>query len=171
MTDEKREQTFLHWQDEHRGILLKVARSFAMSRGDQEDLLQEILIQLWRSMKGFDGLAKPSTWIYRVALNTAMGWQRGERRRRRRMEKMVAMDAYWLEKKDTENERLALLYEAIHKLLPHERYLILLYLDNLQYSEIAEIIGISESNVGVRINRARKKLTALCNGETTNELG
>ena len=75
------------------------------------------------------------------------------------MKKMVEMDAYWLEKNDPENERLTRLYEAIHKLLPHERYLVLLYLDNLQYSEIAEI---SESNVGVRINRARKKLTALC---------
>lgn len=164
MTDEEREQIFLQWQSEHRGILLKVTRSFALSRGDQEDLVQEILIQLWQSLDRFGGQSKPSTWIYRVALNTAMDWQRGERRRRRRMEKMVAMDAYWLEKKDPENERLTFLYEAIHKLLPHERYLVLLYLDDLQYSEIAEIIGISESNVGVRINRARKKLTALFNG-------
>lgn len=163
MTHEEREQTFLQWQSEHRGILLKVARSFAVSRGDQEDLVQEILIQLWQSMDRFEGLSKPSTWIYRVALNTASGWQRGERRRRIRIEKMVEMDAYWQEKKDPENEHLTFLYEAIHKLLPHERYLILLYLDELQYSEIAEIIGISENNVGVRINRARKKLTALCN--------
>lgn len=166
MTDEEREQIFLQWQCQHRGILLKVARSFAVSQGDQEDLLQEILIRLWQSIDGFEGQAKPSTWIYRVALNTAMAWQRGEHRRRRRMEKVVAMDAYWLQKKDPINERLALLYEAIHRLLPHERYLILLYLDNLQYSEIAEIIGISESNVGVRINRVRKKLTALCEKET-----
>ena len=78
------------------------------------------------------------------------------------MEKIVEMDAYWLKRSDPENARLAALYEAIHKLAPHERYLVLLYLDDLQYSEIAEIIGISESNVGVRINRARKKLTNLC---------
>ena len=77
---------------------------------------------------------------------------------------MVEMDAYWVEKKDPENEQLNMLYEAIHQLLPHDRYLVLLYLDDLQYSETAEIIGISESNVGVRINRAKKKLAALCNG-------
>ena len=164
MTDEQREQTFLQWQDEHRGILLKVARSFAVSQGDQEDLAQEILIQLWQSIGSFNGDSKPSTWIYRVALNAAMGWQRGERRQRFRVQKMVDMDAYWLKGKEHENEQLTQLYEAIHKLSPHDRYLVLLYLDDLQYSEIAEIIGISESNVGVRINRAKKKLAALCNG-------
>ena len=161
MTDEEREQTFLQWQSEHRGILFKVARSFALSQGDQEDLVQDILIQLWLSMDRFEDRAKPSTWIYRVALNTALGWKRGERRRRRRMEKMVELDAYWQGKNDRENDRLTWLYEAIHQLLPHERSLVLLYLDNLQYSQIAEIIGISESNVGVRINRARKKLAEL----------
>ena len=74
---------------------------------------------------------------------------------------MVELDAYWQEKKDQQNDRLAWLYEAIHQLLPHERSLVLLYLDNLKYSQIAEIIGISESNVGVRISRARKKLAEL----------
>jgi len=164
MTHQEREQTFLQWQTTHRGILIKVARSYAVGPADQEDLVQEILIQLWRSIEQFNGQAKASTWIYRVALNTAMTWQRGERRRRDRVEKLVAMDAYWLEQKDPENERLTVLYEAIHQLPPDERYLVLLYLDDLHYSEIAEIIGISESNVGVRINRARKKLTDLCSG-------
>lgn len=162
MTDSEEEKTFLRWESEHRGIFLKVARSFAVSRGDQEDLVQEILIQLWRSMNGFRGQAKPSTWIYRVALNTAMTWQRGERRRRHRMKKMVETKAYWQDKCDAENEQLATLYEAIHQLQPHERSLVLLYLEDLKYAQIAEIIGISESNVGVRINRARKKLTDLC---------
>jgi len=163
MTDEERERTFLHWQSEHRGILLKVARSFAVARSDQEDLLQEILIQLWRSIDGFQGEAKPSTWMYRVALNTAMAWLRGERRRRRRMEKLVELDAYWVGKKAPENELLTRLYEAIHQLPPHDRTLVLLVLDDLSYADIAEIIGISESNVGVRIHRARKKLSTLCN--------
>jgi len=143
-----------------------VTRSFAAARDDREDLLQEILIQLWRSVDGFHGEAKPSTWIYRVALNTATGWLRGERRRWRRTKRMVEMDAYWVKKKDPENERLTLLYEAIHRLPPHDRTLVLLVLDNLPYAEIAEIaeiIGISENNVGVRIHRARKKLEALCN--------
>jgi len=164
MTHQEREQTFLHWQTVHRGILLKVARSYAVGPGDQEDLIQEILVHLWRSIKQFNGQAKASTWIYRVALNTAMSWERGERRRRDRVEKLVVMDAYWLEQKAPENERLTVLYEAIHQLPPDERYLVLLYLDDLQYSEIAEIIGISECNVGVRINRVKKKLTDLCNG-------
>jgi len=164
MTDEERERTFLQWQDEHRGIVLKVARSYAVAQRDQEDLAQEILIQLWQSVHRFENQAKPSTWIYRVALNTAMAWQRGERRRRNRVEKLIEMDAYWLKSKSPENELLTRLYEGIHKLAPHERSLVLLYLDGLQYTEIAEVVGISESNVGVRINRVKKKLTALCNG-------
>jgi RNA polymerase sigma-70 factor (ECF subfamily) len=164
MTHQEQEQTFLHWQTTHRGILLKVARSYAVAQEDQEDLIQQILVQLWHSVEQFNGQAKPSTWIYRVALNTAMDWQRGEKRRRERVEKLVSMDAYWLEQRGPENERLTLLYEAIHQLPAHERYLVLLYLEDLPYSEIAEIIGISESNVGVRITRVRKKLTDLCNG-------
>ena len=162
MTDQERERTFLQWQEEHRGILYKVARSFAASQGDQEDLLQEILVQLWQSLDQFNGQSKPSTWIYRVSLNTALSWQRGERRRRFRVEKLVELNGYWQARKGPEDERLTFLYEAIHKLSPQDRYLVLLYLDDLQYSEIAEIIGISESNVGVRINRAKKKLSALC---------
>ena len=145
MTDEERERTFLRWQDEHRGIVLKVARSYAVSQGDQEDLAQEILIQLWRSIDRFENQAKPSTWIYRVALNTAMAWQRGERRRRKRVEKLVETDAYWLKSKGPENELLTRLYEAIHKLAPHERSLVLLYLDDLHYAEIAEVIGLNRS--------------------------
>ena len=164
MTHQEQEQTFLHWQTTHRGILLKVARSYAVAQEDQEDLIQQILVQLWHSVEQFNGQAKPSTWIYRVALNTAMDWQRGEKRRRERVEKLVSMDAYWLEQRGPENERLTLLYETIHQLPAHERYLVLLYLEDLPYSELAEIIGISESNVGVRINRAKKKLTDLCNG-------
>ena len=164
MMDEERERTFLQWQDEHRGIVLKVARSYAVSHRDQEDLAQEILIQLWFSIDRFQGQAKASTWIYRVALNTAMAWQRGERRRRKRVEKLVEMDAYWLRRKNPENELLSRLYEAIHQLPPHERSLVLLYLDDLKYAEIAEVVGISESNVGVRINRVKKKLSTLCNG-------
>lgn len=81
-----------------------------------------------------------------------------------RVEKLIEMDAYWLKSKSPENELLTRLYEGIHKLAPHERSLVLLYLDGLQYAEIAEVVGISESNVGVRINRVKKKLTALCNG-------
>jgi RNA polymerase sigma-70 factor (ECF subfamily) len=142
MTVEEKEQIFLQWQREHRGIVLKVARSYAASKGDQEDLAQAILIQLWQSVDRFENQAKPSTWIYRVALNSAMAWQRGERRRRHRIARMVELDAYWLKAEGPESELLNRLYESI---------------------DIADVIGISESNVGVRINRVKKRLTELCN--------
>lgn len=161
MTDEEREERFLEWQKEHSGILLKVARSFALSTSDQKDLIQEILIQLWLSLDRFQNHSKPSTWIYRVALNTAMGWSRGERRRRERFRKMIEMNAYWQEKSGPENEKLSWLYEAIHQLNSRDRSLILLYLDDLSYAEMAEIAGLSESNVGVRINRTKNKLAEL----------
>jgi len=157
------ESQFRQWLEEHAGLLMKVVRSFADGPADSEDLLQEILLQVWLSMPGFRADAKATTWLYRVALNTALAWKRKEtRHRNRRRDFPLALDVAdpSVTANDTREEREAVdrLYEAIHSLVPADRALVLLYLDGLCYSEMAEVIGISESNVGVRLNRIKKCL-------------
>lgn len=84
MTEKDREALYQQWIENHLGLVIKVARAFAAQPDDQEDLLQDILVNLWSSITRFRGNAKESTWIYRVAIQTAMVWRRGERRRQKR---------------------------------------------------------------------------------------
>src|SRR5215211_311438 len=91
-TDESREALFKRWLKQHSGLVFKVARTFAPSDGDRDDLVQEILLQLWRSLPRFEGKARESTWIYRVALNTALAWHRGEHKRRAAHEPLHAIE-------------------------------------------------------------------------------
>jgi RNA polymerase sigma-70 factor (ECF subfamily) len=165
----QREKLFRQWIEEHQPILLKVARAYADAREDQDDLVQEMLLQLWRSIPAFQGEAKPSTWIYRVALNTSIAWKRTESRRRHRQRLLADADCLpdcRSDRRDDEANRAAVeqLYAAIRRLLPVDRSLVLLYLDGQSYREMAEILGITESNVGVKLNRSKKQLMELLGG-------
>lgn len=148
---------FADWLREHGGIPVKVARSFAANPEDQRDLRQQMYLQIWRSIESFSAQARISTWIYRVCLNTAMTWQRAEKRRRLFFESVSLPD---LQPNDTatNDPRLELLYAAIRALRPADRALLLLYLDDRTYREIAEISGLTESNVGVRLLRLKREL-------------
>ena len=168
------ESLFQAWLEEHRGIIVKVTRSFASAPADAADLQQELLLQLWISLSSFAGQAKPSTWIYRVCLNTAMTWRRGAARREKRLEPgadiaHVAADAASPADRAGEQELLEKLYAAIHALPDFDRALVLLSLDGLTYREIAEITGLTENHVGVALTRTRKRLAELMKG-VTNEL-
>jgi RNA polymerase sigma-70 factor (ECF subfamily) len=150
----------------------RVARSYADTEEDRQELIQEILLQVWLSIPRFERKAKPSTWIYRVALNTALAWQRrDQRQRRRRFRPLVwAMDVATNETEQAhEWERIERLYTAIRRLPKADAALVLLYLDDLSYREIAEILGISEVNVGVKLNRVRKALAELMKEEIAND--
>jgi RNA polymerase sigma-70 factor (ECF subfamily) len=161
---------FKTWIEEHRGILAKVARSFAPVPADGEDLRQEMMLQLWTSLPSFAGQAKPSTWIYRVCLNTALTWRRGAQRRENRIDRNI--DPGLLEVAaaspghPADSEMVEKLYAAIHALPMFDRALVLLALDGLAYREIAEITGLTENHVGVSLTRARKRLATLMKGVT-----
>ena len=166
---------FDDWLVVHRGIVFKVARSYAAQPADEAELVQEILVQLWRSASGFKGQCSVVTWIYRVSLNTALMWQRGQRRRHAVMES-TPTPRYEVPAPEPRSgwtaeqaELLEQLYAAIRSLSPAERMIVLLSLDGLSYREIGEVSGISENSVGVALTRARQKLTLMLEG-VRNEL-
>ena len=155
------EELLRAWLRDHTGILLKVVRAFAREPADQDDLFQEIVTRLWIGMPSFDGRSAAATWIYRVALNHAMCWQRSETRERQRRER------WWHESAvpPDDADLLECLYDAIHELSPMDRSLILLQLDGYSYRDIAETFGLSESNVGVRLHRCRQLLADQLRGD------
>ncbi len=158
MKDKRDENQFRSWLNEHQGILLKVAGSFTSSIEDRDDLVQEIMTRLWTTLPMFRGQSKPSTWIYRVALNLAITWQRDESQRRKRQVPLIEV----IDTRETttgNGKVLNRLYEQIRTLNEIDRSLILMSLDGCNYREMSDVIGLTESNVGVRLNRARKELS------------
>ena len=165
------ESLFHAWLAEHRGIFVKVSRSFAHSETEAGELQQEMLFQLWVSLPHYAGQAKPSTWIYRVCLNTALTWRRGTQRRDRRFEpgadlSRLTADAATPAEATGQRDLLERLYAAIQAMPDFDRALVLLMLDGLAYREIAEVTGLTENHVGVALTRARKRLAALLKGVT-----
>ena len=160
---------FAAWLRDHAGLLHRVANAFATG-ADRDDLMQELLLALWRAVTAFAGASKPSTFIHRVAHNAALSWRRGAATYRRRLERFATEP--WPAPdppRPGEDEALAAIYAAIRRLPPVDRSLLVLHLDGLGYAAIAEIHGLSENHVGVRLTRLRQRLTLLLQ-ETTDEL-
>ncbi len=171
MNAQEQETTFRRWLDEHLGLMLKVVRGCAMAPQDQDDLLQDILLQIWSSIPSFRGEAKETTWIYRVAFNTALAWRRGERRWRKKHEIFLKLDTLPQVQPShvdslSEREIVERLYAAIRQLPKVDASLALMHLDGLSYQEMAEVLGISENYIGVKLNRIRKQLADLLKGAT-----
>ena len=171
LRDEDQESLFMNWLGEHGSSVMKVARAYTLTSEECQDLAQEILCQAWRSLPKFEQKASAATWFYRVALQTAMNWQRKDKPRRSRQQPLLevhtlapdgADGAAQAQHRDTVEQ----LYNAIHQLPKTDVALVLLYLDELSYREMAEVLGISESNVGVKLNRAKKALSELMKGES-----
>ena len=171
MLDDSPESLFKTWLTRYGGAVLSIARAYTLTAEDCQDLVQEILLQVWRSVPRFQGRASASTWVYRVALNTALDWQRKERRRQALKHSMIEVESLAVAGLDEENqaaerEIVERLYAAIRQLPKTDAALVLLYLDDLSYRQIADVLGISESNVGVKLNRAKKALGVLIKEET-----
>jgi len=149
---------FSQWLDQYKALIFKIVRAYGNTPMDQDDLFQEISIQVWRSIPSFRNESAVTTWIYRIALNTAISWVTKERKYRKANGAFDNMpDVLSLPHKPVE-EQLTWLYKAIHALDEIDRSLALLLLDGFSYKEMAAILGISVSNVGVKINRIKKQL-------------
>jgi RNA polymerase sigma-70 factor (ECF subfamily) len=144
----------------HEGIIRSIARAYGDTREEGEDLAQEICLQLWRARGSFRGGAKVSTWVYSVALNTAISVLRRRARRPRTEPIPESLDPPAGEKEDRSGE-VEMLYAAIRRLGEAERALVLLWLEDRSYGEIAEVLGLTVANVSVRLVRVKEKLKAV----------
>ena len=146
---------FLDLIDQHQNLVHKVCRIYTDNEEDHNDLFQEILLQLWKAYPRFKGRSKLTTWMYRVALYTAMS----EFKKRSRKKEVVDELERTVERNAAESHfEMEYLQAVIGRLNASDRALLALYLDERSYQQISEILGISESNVGVRLNRIKKKL-------------
>ena len=162
--DKELEHSFVEQLQKHQNIVHKVCRLYSNNQDAHNDLFQEITIQLWRAYPKFRGDSKFSTWMYRVGLNTAITLCR----KSKRSIKTSDFDTYQFKIKaeeydSTEEEQLKLLYQAVHQLNDIEKALVLLYLEDKDYREISETLGITEVNARVKMNRVKKKLKAILN--------
>jgi RNA polymerase sigma-70 factor (ECF subfamily) len=171
LRDEDQKSLFMNWLGEHGPSVIKVARAYTLTSEECQDLAQEILLQAWRTLPKFERKASAATWFYRVALHTAMNWQRKDKPRRSRQQPLLEVQVLATEGANSaeqaqHREIVEQLYNAIQQLAKADAALVLLYLDELSYREMADVLGISESNVGVKLNRAKKALSALMQGNS-----
>ena len=158
LLDSERDHIFTEWLAGHKGILFKVVHAYAFEHADRQDLFQEIVVQIWRSVDAFRGESSVPTWMYRVALNTAIAWTRKEDRHQRGKQPLAVVEGLLTTSSAAPDPRVEWLYRQIARLKDVDRSVALLLLDGFSYKEIAAIVGITESNVGVKINRIKSAL-------------
>jgi RNA polymerase sigma-70 factor (ECF subfamily) len=153
-----KEEAFTRIIKENEGVIFKITTFYTQNEQDQKDLYQEIVYQLWKSFDSFRNESKISTWMYRIALNTAIG----QLKKNKKQTHTTSIDQVILRHTDNYDaefeNRLKMVYEQIHQLNILDKGLMLLLLDGKKYEEIAEITGLSETNVGTRISRIKQKL-------------
>lgn len=176
MAERERQRRFEALLREHQRIVFKIAGAYAHGAQDREDLAQEIAAQLWRSFGSFDERrAKFTTWMYRVALNVAISHVRSAKRRGAvHIESLddvhfetVACDAVAQPEAVERDERIAVLHAFISGLDALSRALVLLYLEDRSHAEIADVLGISETNVATKLNRIKQRLRAQASAPET----
>ena len=162
MTDFRQKDQFLDILEKNIGIIIKIARAYANTIHDKEDLINDITLELWKSFGQFKGGSKISTWIYRVALNTSMNYKR-----KKEKDKLFFLDdlkqydslSWLIEQQDSSHSDT--LYQCIDELNELNKAIILLYLDGNSHEEISDITGISKTNVGTRIGRIKEQIKNL----------
>lgn len=153
-----KEATFIKLVQEHQGLLVKVASVYTNTTSDREDLFQEIVYQLWKYFDSFRGESKITTWMYRVGMNTAISFLKKSKKIPVQAPISEAFTAITDASDEVYEQRLAFLHTYIQKLNPLEKGLMLLLLEGKSYGEIAEITGLTATNVGTRISRIKTKL-------------
>ncbi len=158
------EQSFVKQLRDNQNIIHKICRLYTNNDEAHNDLFQEITIQLWKAFPKFRGEAKFSTWAYRVALNTAITLYRKSTRTIKTSD--YEKQSFFISQEDynpEEEEQIKLMYKAIHQLNDIEKALIFMYLEDKDYTEISETLGISEVNARVKMNRIKGKLKKILN--------
>ena len=150
------EQNFSQTVREQKSTIYTVCYMFSKDADEVNDLFQEVLINLWKGFESFEGRSDIRTWVYRVALNTCISLDR--KKKRRQQAERLTMDINLFEDRDEDTRQVALLHKRISLLQPFDRAIVLLWLENLSYEEIGQIVGISAKNVSVRLYRIREQL-------------
>lgn len=157
MATDNQQQQFLEMVRQNSGILHKVCRMYGNSDEDRQDLFQEIVAQVWKSFATFRMESKPSTWIYRIALNTAIS----SFRKQQRSIFTLPLDELEIQVEQDDEikaERLKLMYAAIAQLSDIEKALVMLYIEEKSYEEMEDILGMAQGNMRVKMNRIKEKL-------------
>jgi RNA polymerase sigma-70 factor (ECF subfamily) len=149
------EQQFTKTVTEHKSTIYTVCYMFSQDADEVNDLFQEVLVNLWKGFESFEQRSDIRTWIYRVALNTCISL---DRKKRRQATARLSMDINLFEDRDEDTRQVDMLHKRIAKLQPFDRAIVLLWLENLPYDEIGQIVGISAKNVSVRLYRIREQL-------------
>ncbi|MBO7279141.1 MAG: sigma-70 family RNA polymerase sigma factor [Bacteroidales bacterium] len=157
------EQAFTDLVQEHKGTIYTVCYMFSKDVDEVSDLFQEILVNIWRGMGSFRGDSSVRTWIWRISFNTCVSFERKKSRRLKPIP--LTMDINLFDDSEEELRQIQLLQRRIRNLGPFDRAIVLLWLENLTYAEIGEIVGISEKNVSVRLVRIKEKLKNMNNIE------
>lgn len=155
-----KEQQFAQVVKDNRSTIYVVCYMFSNDAEEVTDLFQEVLVKLWNGYDSFQGKSDIKTWIYRVTLNTCVTIDRKKRRRNRAM---LSMDVDYFDSQEQETAQVRILHERIARLQPLDRAIILLWLEQISYGEIGEIVGISAKNVSVRLARIRVQLKNMSN--------
>ena len=155
---ENLEKEFTRIVREHKDTIYMVCYMFSKDNAEVEDLYQEILINLWRSLPQFENRSSLKTWIWRISLNTCISI---DRKKRSRSSLPLELDIDLYNDSDHDTKQIKLLHERINRLGPFDRAIILLWLENMSYEEIGAIVGISEKNVSVRLYRIKEQLKTM----------
>ncbi|GAA4467228.1 sigma-70 family RNA polymerase sigma factor [Nibrella saemangeumensis] len=161
MTDLNTQKEFEQQIHQYGALIHNVCRIYAATEADRQDLYQEIVIQLWHSFGRFKGQAKFSTWLYRVAINTAITGLRRQKKGFIRSYEPEGLPTQVTEEKSTDEEQWQQLYQAISQLNEIEKAIVMLYLEDRSYEEMEDIVGISQGNLRVKMTRIKDKLRQL----------
>ena len=154
------EKEFAQIIKEHKGTIYTVCYMFSKDADEVNDLFQEVMVNLWRGFESFAHRSDIRTWIYRVSLNTCISI---DRKRRRTPSVPLTMDINLFEDRDEDTRQVSLLHRRISRLKPFDRAIVLLWLEELSYEEIGQIVGITAKNVSVRLFRIKEQLKQMSN--------
>ena len=155
-----KERQFAQTVAEHKSTIYTVCYMFSQDADEVNDLFQEVLVNLWKGFDNFEHRSDIRTWIYRVALNTCISI---DRKKKRAAEVRLTMDINLFEDRDEDTRQVDMLHKRISQLQPFDRAIVLLWLENLPYEEIGQIVGITAKNVSVRLFRIREQLKNMSN--------